>query len=564
MASEVSDARVRLPGGHAGSRGTGPIAFLRTCPSRIRGRTPGGFRLRPDSAVLSCLPSVLVVLPLAGLALYWDERRMVFARPLHGGANPVAAARQVIRGIEPYLFDHGNFRPIGRLWEWLVIAFAYDASEATALPPHVVLGGIRLLMAACVALSAAAIVRALMRSADVQAGSLVSLYPLALAAALITNRGGGALGAFPHMFAGSVALMLVIALMICRDSDLEPRALQIREYLLMASSGVVAAAFYDLMYLTPVLAAVFVASRAVAAAMPFRALLGTAAARRWLVHTVAFIVVFVPTRAVIAVNCASGGCYDGSALSLSSTAAGATLGRLWSGFPPFGWAEASERAQRAGVDLGFADLWGNSSIVIVVLAIAVVTAALARTAEAPVDALRANQRHGRLAVALALLGIATTVGSALVAGLSEGMQNRQPAVGVSWRETLLTQVGWSFVTASCLVVLHRAVFNGMAQRVLRSAVAIALALAMAATLLANWQQAETRRRNDVDALTSMVAASAVLPADGRGANDARCRLIAALTEEAPDGWAGGEMVRADLEQLWLTHYGLPYCDTSAK
>ncbi len=505
-----------------------------------------------------------MVLPLAGLALYWDERRMVFTRPLHGGANPVAAARQVIRGIEPYLFDHGNFRPIGRLWEWLVIAFAYDASEATALPPHVVLGGIRLLMAACVALSAAAIVRALMRSADVQAGSLVSLYPLALAAVLITNRGGGALGAFPHMFAGSVALMLVIALMICRDRDLERRALRGHERFLMALGGVVAAAFYDLMYLTPVLAAVFVVSRAVAAAMPFRALLGTAAARRWLIHTVAFAVVFVPTRAVIAVICASGGCYDGSALSLSSTAAGATLGRLWSGFPLFGWAEASERSQRAGVDLGFVDLCDNSYIVIVVFAVALVTAALARTAKAPFDARRANQRQGRLAAALVLLGTSTAVGSALVAGLSEWTQNRQPAIGVSWRETLLTQVGWSFVAASCLVVLHRAAFNWTAQRVLRSTVAIALALAMAATLLANWQQAEIRRRNDADALTSMVAASAVLPADGRGANDVRCRLIAALTEEAPDGWAGGEMVRADLEQLWLTRYGLPYCETPAE
>lgn len=522
------------------------------------------FRLRPDSAVLSYLPSLLVVLPLAGLALSGDERRMVFLRPLHGGANPVAAARQVIRGIEPYLFDHGNFRPIGRLWEWLVIAFAYDASEATALPPHVVLGGVRLLMAACVAVSAAAIVRALMRSAEVPAGSLVSLYPLALAAVLITNRGGGALGAFPHMFAGSVALMLAIALMICRDRDLERRTLRVREHLLMAMSGVVAAAFYDLMYLTPVLAAAFVAGRAVAAAMPFRALLGTAAARRWLVHTAAFVVVFVPTRAVVAVNCASGGCYDGSALSLSSAAAGATLGRLWSGFPPFGWTEASERTQWAGVDLGFADLWGNSHIVIVVLGIAVVTAALARTAEAPFCARRANQRHGRLAAALVLLGITTTVGSALVAGLSEWTQNRQLAVGVSWRETLLTQVGWSFVAASCLAVLHRAVRNGIAQRVMRGAVAVALALAMAATLLANWQQAEIRRRNDVDALTSMIAASSVLPASGRGANDVRCRLIAALTEEAPDGWAGGEMVRADLEQLWLTRYGLPYCEASAE
>ena len=208
-----------------------------------------------------------------------------------------------------------------------------------------------------------------MRSADVQTGSLVSLYPLALAAVLITNRGGGALGAFPHMFAGSVALMLAITLTICRDRDLEQRLQRGREHLLMALSGVVAAAFYDLMYLTSVLAAVFLVGRAVAAAMPFRTLLKTAAARRWLVHTVAFAVVFVPTRAVIAINCAAGGCYDGSALSLSGAAArwgdsGTWVGchhaahvparavRFWSGLPPFGWAEASERSHRAGVELG--------------------------------------------------------------------------------------------------------------------------------------------------------------------------------------------------------------------
>lgn len=94
--------------------GDTPCAERRPLVGGTQASTPKRFRLRPDSAVLSCLPSALVVLPLAGLALYWDERRMVFLRPLHGGAHPVAAARQVIRGIEPYLFHHGNFRPIGR------------------------------------------------------------------------------------------------------------------------------------------------------------------------------------------------------------------------------------------------------------------------------------------------------------------------------------------------------------------------------------------------------------------------------------------------------------------
>ncbi len=523
-------------------------------------------------AVLTWLPTVLVVSPLVGLSLSTDARRMMFFRPIHGGANPVAAARQVFRGIEPYLLDHGNFRPIGRLWEWLVIALAYDTSEAAALPPHVVLGGIRLLMAACVAVSAAALVRALMRSAGVEK-SLVSLYPLVLAGLLITNRGNGGFGALPQMFAGSVALMLVITLTVCRDKDFESRSLRFHEYLLMAFGGVVAAAFYDLMYLTPVLAAVFLMSRAIAAGISFRALLSTAAVRRWLVFATAFALVFIPTRVIIAFNCAAGGCYEGSSASLTKAAFSTILGRLWSGLPPFGWAEASERSQRAGAELGFLDLWDNSYIAIVLMAIVALAVAIAQRAASPIWTAaegatagggQANPRHGQLALALCLVGITAAAGAAVIAGLSERMQNSQIAIGPSWRETVLTQVGWSFVAAACLVVLDMARRTKATQRVMRGAVAAALTLAMTATLLANWQHAETRRRSDADALMSLVASSAVLSADGPSANDARCQLIEALTEEIPDGWASGENIRSDLERLWLTRYGFPYCQPQAK
>ena len=109
-------------------------------------------------------------------------------------------------------------------------SLAYDASERLRCLHTWSWAGSGFL-AACVALSAAAIVRALMRLTCRQ--GRLALYPLALAAVLITNRGGGA--AFPHMFARSAHA--------CRSADdlprphLEPRALQIREYLLMASSG---------------------------------------------------------------------------------------------------------------------------------------------------------------------------------------------------------------------------------------------------------------------------------------------------------------------------------------
>ena len=484
---------------------------------------------------------------------------MVFLRPLHGGANPVEAIRGVLRGIEPYLFDHGNFRPIGRLWEWLVFAFVYDASESSAVPPHLVLGAIRLVMVVCVAVAAGAMVRALMRSANTSTKSLTSLYPLMLAASLVTTRGGGGLGAFPHMFAGSVALMLSIALAICRDRDLRRRPLRRHEYVLMAASGVVAASFYDLMYLTPVLAAAFLAGRAIAAHSSLRDMLGTASARRWLVHAVAFMSVAIPTRIVIAVNCADGGCYEGSALSLSGTAIGATLGRFWSGLAPFGWAEASERAQRADADLGLHDLWSNSYVALTVVTIAALVVLSSRTDTVLVESAFGDSRHRRLAAALLLIGVTTAAGAALIAGLSEAIQSRQPAIGVGWRETLLVQVGWSFVFTSCLAALQRAKLGQHGQRALHSIAAGALGVAMTMTLLANWQHAESRRRSEADALTSMIAASAVLPADEAGANNARCHLIEALTEVAPSGWAGGEMVGADLEELWLTRYGFPYC-----
>lgn len=522
------------------------------------------FLPRSGSQVFSWLPSVLVVLPLVGLALYWDERRMVFLRPLHGGANPVAATRGILRGIEPYLFDHGNFRPIGRLWEWLVFAFVYDASETTAVPPHLVLGAIRLIMVVSVAVAAGALVRALMRSADVPTKSLTWLYPLILAASLVTTRGGGGLGAFPHVFAGSVALMLTIALAVCRDRDLRRRPLQRREYVLMAASGVAAASFYDLMYLTPALAAAFLVGRAIAAHSTPRDVLGTAAVRRWLIHAGAFMVVAVPTRIVIAVNCADGGCYEGSALSLSGAAIGATLGRFWSGLAPFSWTEASERAQRAGADLGLHDMWSNSLVVLAVVTIAALVVRSSRTGTLPEGPAFRGSRHYRLAAALLLIGITTAAGAALIAGLSEAIQLRQPAIGVAWRETLLVQVGLSFVLTSCLAALQRVRLGDRGRSGLHSIVAGTLGVAMTMTLLANWQHAETRRRSEADALTSMIAASAVLPADEVGANSARCHLIEALIKAAPSGWAGGEMVGADLEALWLTRYGFPFCEPPPK
>ena len=518
------------------------------------------------------VPSVLVVVPLAGRALVSDERRSVYWRAFTDDANPVTTAADVARGIDAF-FAAGNFRPIGRFWEMLVHGFVYEAGEATAVAPHFILGIIRIAMVALVALGATAMVSALMRSAGVhEERSLVRMYPLALGAVLIASGPAGALAQFPHTFIGSVALMFAMTLAISRDRDLRHRSLRRREYAAMAASGIVAATFYDLSYLTPLIAAVFLIARALASRMTLNAILATAAARRLMAHAVGFALVFVPVRVGIAFQCSRGDCYVGSDLSLSTAAAGATLRRLLTGLPPFGWDRVAGLARSASVELGFLDLGGNALIALIVIGIAVVAASAARwrpfAAHHESSLLDHNGGRGsnRLAVALLVLGGPMAVLSASLAGFSAWAQHRQPAIGQAWRETLLTQVAWSIIAVACLAALDGVLRSALAARIARVVVAAVLAVAMATTLLANWRFAEISRRDSAAVLTGMVSLSSVNIDDSDNGNALRCSLISAYAEATADGptWWSGEAVGNNLNDLWHARLGLYFCDPSQK
>ena len=331
------------------------------------------------------VPSVVVVLPLAGLAFVADERRSVYLRALTNDANPFKAAMDAARGTDNFFFG-GNFRPIGRFWEMLVHGFVFEAGEATAVAPHIVLGAVRITLVALVALGATAMVRALARSAGVRPDiTLVGLYPLALGAVLVANGTSGALAQFPHTLIGSVALIFGVAVAISRDRDMQPRRLRWHSCAAMAATGVLAATFYDLAYLTPIVAAVFLAARCFAAGTAPRQALSLAATKRWVAHAAGFAAVFVPIRVAIAVQCSDGGCYQGSDLSLSFDAVTTALPRLLTGFPAVGWDFNADLASAAGVDLGFAGLAANAFIALLVVGIVV----LAATAAAP----KAARRH---------------------------------------------------------------------------------------------------------------------------------------------------------------------------
>lgn len=537
---------------------------------------------------------MLAVFPLLGAALQSSERVSIFLRARTTSGNPVETLRAVVRLTGNYL-DSGSFRPVGRFAEFLGHGVAFEAAEATALAPHEILGLVRLAMVALVALLAVRIVGAMGRSASIQSeGSLLAFYPLALGVVTVAGGTGATLWSFPHVRIGAVALILGAALTTARDHDLQRRRVRWHEYLVMAAWGAAAAAFSDLAYAAPAVALGFIAARAVAGRLGAAATLASAAMRRWVGLAVGFAVVFVPARVAIARRCGAVGCDAASDVGFPP-GFGASFARFVSGLPMQGWRASAKSAGAAGFDLGFADMRANLPLMAAMLAALGLAAVFFARGRAP--ALRSAEpadagaagASGRLAVALVGLGVLTAAVSALIAGSTAWAQSLpiDRALRVGWRETLLTQIGWSFVIAGCLAALDVAARHRLARRAarllarrglgvadeqageaqltvaVRAAVALVLAFGLMLTVRANWQVAQIDRFDSASTAVSLIGASVVNLDDTDAGNEIRCSLIDSYTEAASaTGWTSGENLREKLDQLMLERHGWPhvYCD----
>ncbi|WP_423916467.1 hypothetical protein [Candidatus Poriferisodalis sp.] len=552
---------------------------------------------------------MLVVLPLAGLALQSADRLSIYLNAGATGANPLEAARRAWRLTGNYL-DEGSFGPIGRFVEFLVHGLAIEAGDALSLAPHAALGAVRLAMVGLLAVLAFKLIESLQRSAHTHAGrSFIGLYPLALAAALVANGLGGGLAQVPHTSIGAVAVVLAVALATSRDRDMAVRPVAWHEYASMAAMGAAAAAFDELAYLAPFVAAALLAARSVASGLPPRRALRIAAVRRWAALTAGFAVVFIPARFAIAQSCAADyACNDGWILNLGPVAIGAAVARLGSALPLAGWIANSDRADAAGLDLGFGAVLANSMLIVallVLLALALTAVLRGRHRAAPNDVPnhvtddvtedpgpheQHTPRQLRLALALGGLGAAIAGASSLYAGLSWWVQQLPFGLAVrqGWRDTLLAQVGWSLIAAAVLACLDL-FLRRRAAHVLKPVAALALAVAAGFTLVANWQLAQIDRYDETASVTTLISASTVnmgladsaagiaelndwpLRTDGvdypASPSAVRCLLLEVYADReasAPESHIAAEQLRADLNRLTTERNGVPYCDQAAE
>lgn len=502
------------------------------------------------------VPPLIVALPFSGFSLQYDEVKLFVSTANSIRGNPLRAAEHSLRDIDRFL-DLGTFRPLGRFLENGVYSAMFETSEATGLAPHALQGVIRLVMVAALAHAAVRVVAALMRSAGVRSDHPALLvYPMVLAITLVANGSVSPLVLFPLLFTGSAVFVLAVVLVVARDRDMQPRRLHRYEPGVMALLGAAAAMTYDLVYVAPILAAVFIVSRATAARMTVSEMLRLAAARRWMYLSLGFLVVFVPARIVIAVRCSQAACYEATNVSLSVDALELVPGRLLTGAPPAGWHHNSDLGQ-ASMQFDLVALAANALMALLLLAaVAWIALVAGRTAQWP-DHDEASDggppRWGRLGMALLMVGAAAAVLAAILISLARFNQQRGLSVGQPWRDTVLVQFGWSLLIFAGAVLVVRWFRSRGARRTAFEAIVALLGTCLVVTLFFNWRLATVEGRTPRSTVTKqMLIAATSNDATDQG-NTYRCELIETFEELAFS-------MEGLLDEMMLDRYGMAFCD----
>ncbi|MCU7726299.1 hypothetical protein ODJ79_21430 [Actinoplanes sp. KI2] len=390
----------------------------------------------------SCVLVPFVVLaPLTTQAPWADDQLNVYG---YGGVYldrpwriPVDAF-----GAVPYFLGVGNFRPLGRTYEWSQNVAVFALSDLFGVPVDI---GLRLVaLVAAIALTGCAVLLAAYATSRTRPWNgapavPVALVPFAIGGGLVAAGRSSTTVLFSGLYFATSALVLAVAAWACATVG-RPR-LPLWRGLLAVAAGAAIAGFNEMACLAVPLAVVAVVLRGrLVFAVRWRDLPRDAGVRFVLLLSAGFVLVIVPVRVIVAHRCARGGCYDGSAVSLSGAVTALPV-RLVSWLPPLMWQWAGGRDRPAGAISVFAGI----------VLLAVGWRVLRTLPGLPrLDARQTSALAGTAATVLIL--------AAGIAALNVWMQRAAAAgqYGLGWRDSALTTAGGGMLLVAAVTALHRA------------------------------------------------------------------------------------------------------------
>ncbi|WIM95463.1 hypothetical protein ACTOB_007574 [Actinoplanes oblitus] len=387
--------------------------------------------------VLRCVLVPLIVLsPLVALQPGADHRFNVYANGARYLVRPWELAGAAVRSVPQYL-ELGNFRPLGRMVEWLLDAVTFGLTELFGLPANVSLRLVSFAAATVLTLAAVVLAECVVSRGRPFAGPpslIAAVLPFAVGGSFVAAGRTSTTVLFGGLYFVTAALVLLVGAAAARTVG--RIRLGVRLGVIAVLLGAVLAAFNEMACLAVPLATLVVPIRAWLLGLSRReAALGAGARFAGLLWA-GFLPVAVPVRAIIAVKCAAGGCYSGSDVAPAGALA-ALPNRLTSWMPPMTWQRATEGP------------YGHTLTAALPLALLVLLLLVRRFWR---DLPRCDTPDRRQAWALAGTGFAVLLPAATMGALNLQMQRLAAAGwwGLGWRDSALAGAAGALLTVALL------------------------------------------------------------------------------------------------------------------
>ncbi len=531
------------------------------------------------------VPPILVVLPLLGLAFQSDQRTYIYHFAARLNVNPVLIFDSVYSEIGKYLIKVGNFRPIGRLIISTEESLRFDIAAATGVPPHIVQGIIKLMMISALAVVATRLVSVLHGSAvhrfqsrfgenrfvdKIISHPIVEPFPLILASTLIVAGLHHPLSLFPFFLIGNMIILLGIPLLMASDKGIYDKGITKSEILGNVLLGLVAASTYELLYLLPIVCLIMILIRAKLAGFTVQLLLHSKGFFRFIVFCSSFVLVFIPIRIMIAVNCSRIDCYDGTEISFSGLSFIHWLVRSISGVPlvyPF-INKNAPKAMPNDLDIVSDNKWLTISYLI--LLVLVIRASIRYVRSTSLGMSFSDNK--RLSVSNIMVGLTFIILPPLLISLT-GTAQRWQASGYGykqWRDSLLVQIGWAFLIYGVVIYLLSTLGLRRARKladrntdsvnireIFRFIVMVVVLLGLVSSaLIANSVYATDRRSEQYTNYSNLISTATIEFDNSELGNAVRCHLITAFPEGTH--YSTDRYIQS-LNELALAKYDSEFC-----